>query len=214
VYQRLLAGDEAEASDIVERHVAARPGDAVYDDVLLPSVFLAAGDHARGRIGADERRVVIEAVRDIADEVSPAPTSERPAAARVLGVPARTDADETALAMLGHLLEAAGLQFDTVSTALLAAEVARDAAERGVAVVVIGALPPGGLVQARHLTKRLRGTLPDVKIVVGRWCVREDVEGLREALTGAGADAVGTSLLETRDQVVQLTRATSRERAA
>src|SRR5204863_7487641 len=71
VYQRLLAGDEDEASDIVERHVAERPGDAVYDDVLLPSVFLAAGDHARGRIGADARRVVIDGVRDIADEVSP-----------------------------------------------------------------------------------------------------------------------------------------------
>lgn len=215
VYQRLLAGDEDEASDIVERHVAERPGDAVYDDVLLPSVFLAAGDHARGRIGADERRMVIDAVRDIADEVSPERASERPAAAtRVLGVPARTDADEAALTMLGHLLDAAGLAFETLSTDLLAAEVVREAAERRVGVVVIGALPPGGQVQVRHLAKRLRGTLPDVKIVVGRWCVREDVEGLREALTGAGADAVGTSLLETRDQVAELARAASRERAA
>jgi len=215
VYQRLLAGDEDEASDIVERHVAARPGDAVYDDVLLPSVFLAAGDHARGRIGADERRVVIEAVRDIADEVSPERTSARPpGATRVLGVPARTDADETALAMLGHLLETAGLPLEILSPELLAAEVVREAAERRAGVVVIGALPPGGLVQVRHLAKRLRATLPDVKIVVGRWCVREDVEGLREALTGVGADAVGTSLLETRDQVAELARATPRERAA
>src|SRR5919108_1084894 len=45
VYQRLLAEDEDEASDIVERHVAAKPGDAVYDDVLLPSLTLAAHDH-------------------------------------------------------------------------------------------------------------------------------------------------------------------------
>ena len=215
VYQRLLAGDEDEASDIVERHVAERPGDAVYDDVLLPSVVLAAGDHARGRIGADERRVVIDAVRDIAEEVSPDRARARPASARVLGVPARSDADETVLAMLGHLLAAAGLELEMISTHLLSAEVVREAAERGVRVVVIGALPPGGLVQARHLAKRLRAAVPGVKIVVGRWCMREDVDGLREVLTAAGADSVGTSLLETRDLVVELARTVAApERAA
>lgn len=209
VYQRLLAGDEDEASDIVERHVAERPGDAVYDDVLLPSVFLASGDHARGRIGADERRVVISAVRDIADDVAPERARERPPTTRVLGVPARSDADETVLAMLGHLLAGAGLQLEQVSTDLMTAEVAREAGERGVSIVVIGALPPGGLVQARHLAKRLRAAVPGVRIVVGRWCVREDVEGLRGVLTAAGADSVGTSLLETRDLVVDLARSAS-----
>jgi len=215
VYQRLLAGDEDEASDIVERHVAERPGDAVYDDVLLPSVFLAAGDHARGRIGADERRTVIDGVRDIADDVSPDAADARPVDARVLGVPARGDGDETVLSMLGHLLAAAGVELEVVSTELLSAEVVREAAERGVSVVVIGALPPGGLVQARHLAKRLRASVPGIKIVVGRWCMREDVEGLREVLSAAGADTVSTSLLEARDVVVQFAHtAAVPERAA
>ncbi len=93
VYQRLLAGDEDEASDIVERHMAERPGDAVYDDVLLPSLFLSSGDHARGRIGAEERRAVVEAVREITTEVAPEREPAWPTTARVLGVPARTDAD-------------------------------------------------------------------------------------------------------------------------
>jgi predicted PurR-regulated permease PerM/methylmalonyl-CoA mutase cobalamin-binding subunit len=215
VYQRLLAGDEDEASDIVERHVAERPGDAVYDDVLLPSVFLAAGDHARGRIGADERRTVIDGVREIADDVSPEEANARPVDARVLGVPARSDGDEIVLGMLGHLLAAAGVELEVVSTELLSAEVVREAAERGVSVVVIGALPPGGLVQARHLAKRLRASVPGIKIVVGRWCMREDVDGLREVLSAAGADTVSTSLLEARDVVVQFARtAAVPERAA
>jgi predicted PurR-regulated permease PerM len=215
VYQRLLAGDEDEASDIVERHVAERPGDAVYDDVLLPSVFLAAGDHARGRIGADACRMVIDGVRDIAADVSPDDTGARPSSARVLGVPARSDGDETVLSMLGHLLAGAGVELEMVSTELLSAEVVREAAERGVSVVVIGALPPGGLVQARHLAKRLRASVPGIKIVVGRWCMRQDVDGLRDVLTAAGADTVSTSLLEARDVIVQLARtAAVPERAA
>jgi methylmalonyl-CoA mutase cobalamin-binding subunit len=205
VYQRLLAGDEDDASDIVERHVAARPGDAVYDDILLPSVFLAGHDHARGRISAEERRAVLDAVRDIAEDVAPERADER-TPTRVLGVPARSDADATALAMLGHLLAAAGIELDVVSSELLAAEAVSAARERGVGVVVLGALPPGGLVQVRHLAKRLRAAVPRVKIVVGRWCVREDLEELRETLKGAGADSVGTSLLETRDQVLEVAR--------
>jgi len=84
-----------------------------------------------------------------------------------------------------------------------------------VSVVVIGALPPGGLVQARHLAKRLRASVPGIKIVVGRWCMREDVDGLREVLSAAGADTVSTSLLEARDVVVQFARtAAVPERAA
>ena len=204
VYQRLLAGDEDEASDIVERHIAERPGDAVYDDVLLPSLFLASEDHARGRLGADERRAIVEAVREIAVDVSPERDPARPLTARVLGVPARHDADEAALAMLGELLAQTGVALEIVSTDLLTAEVVREVGARGAAVVVIGALPPGGLVQARYLAKRLRAAVPEVKIVVGRWSVREDLDAKREVLTAAGADSLSSSLLETRDLVVRL----------
>ena len=215
VYQRLLAGDEDEASDIVERHVAAKPGEGVYDDVLLPSLVLAAQDHASGRVGADERRAVIDAVREIAREVAPEPggTPALPHA-RVLGVPARSDADEAALTLLGHLLASRGVELDVSSAELLSAEVVRAVGARGAGVVVVGGLPPGGLVQARYLVKRLRTAVPEVKIVVGRWGVGEDIETVREALTTAGADAVGGSLLETRDLAAELARLDTTQRAA
>src|SRR5256886_10864330 len=71
VYQRLLAGDEDEASALVERYAAEHPGEAVFDDVLLPSLCLAAHDHARGRIGVEEYAFVVRAVREIAQDVLP-----------------------------------------------------------------------------------------------------------------------------------------------
>jgi predicted PurR-regulated permease PerM len=204
VYQRLLAEDLDEASDLVDRHAADRAGEAVYDDILLPSLALSAHDHSRGRISADEQRFVIQAVREIAEDVAPPPAAR--VAVHVLGAPARGEADESALAMLGHLLAPAGVALDVLSADLLSAEVVRYARERRMPVVVVGALPPGGVAQARYLVKRLRAALPDIKIVVGRWCVREEIEGMGEALRAAGADAVGTSLLETREQVLEAGR--------
>ena len=208
VYQRLLAQDEDEARTIVERHLREGAPEAVYDDVLLPSLHLAAHDHARGRVSADEQRVVVAAVRDIADDVAPSPA--RTPAARVLGVPARSDGDATALAMLGHLLAAASVELVPMAPELLAAEVIRDAHAHGARVIVVGALPPGGQAHVRYLVKRLRAAQSQARIVVGHWCVREDVEALRAALTEAGADGVATSLLEMRNLVIEFARLSER----
>ena len=209
VYQRLLAQDEDDAREIVERHLAERPVDGVYDDVLLPSLHLAAHDHARGRIGADEQRLIVRAVREIADDVSPAGERAAPSL-RVLGAPARSEADAAALAMLGHLLAPAGIGLDVMAADLLAGEVVRDAHQRRARVIVVGALPPGGVAHARYLVKRLRAARPEARIVVGHWCVRDDVEALRTALGAAGADGVATSLLETRDLVLHFARLAER----
>ena len=43
-----------------------------------------------------------------------------------------------------------------------------------------------------------------MKIVVGRWGPDEHLERVREGVAQAGADLVGTSLLETRSQVMPL----------
>ena len=109
--------------------------------------------------------------------------------------------------MLRNLLRPAGIDLDVVSADLPCDELVRSARERRVELVVIGALAPGGLTHARYLCKRLRPVLPGVKIVVGRWCVADDVDAMREALLAAGADAVATTLQETRDRVLDFARA-------
>jgi hypothetical protein len=58
------------------------------------------------------------------------------------------------------------------------------------------------LVQVRYLSKRLRASFPDLKIVIGRWGLRElDEDG------GSPTDdlgVVGSTLLQTRDQITNL----------
>jgi predicted PurR-regulated permease PerM/methylmalonyl-CoA mutase cobalamin-binding subunit len=203
VYQRLLAEDEDEASEIVDRHFARQPGDAVYDDVLLPPLVFAARDERQGRIGADQYRFVVHAVRDIVEDLArPAAVGPAGSRVRVLGAAARGEADEVGLLMLRNLIAPAGIDVEVVPPGLLSGEVTRLARERRADVVVIGALPPGGLVQARYLCKRLRAGLPNVRIVVARLCVVEDVDTMRDALVAAGADTAATTLQETRDRIV------------
>jgi predicted PurR-regulated permease PerM len=208
VYQRLLAGDEDEASALVERALADQPLERVYDDVVLPSLALASRDHARGRIDAHEQRTLVEGVREIVQAVgTPAgETPAPPAETRLFGAAARGEADAVILAMLRDLLTPSRVALDVASAELLASEVVREVREHGTGIVVVSALAPGGLAQARFLCKRLRASAPGVRIVVGRWGAGEDAEGARQALLAAGAEAVTTSLVETRDLVLQLVR--------
>ena len=208
VYQRLLAGDQDEALNIVERALAEQPHERVYDEVLLPTLARAALDHRRGRIDAEEENAVVAGLRQIVEQLEP-PVAEAETEryeARVFGASAHRAADAAGLRMLHDLLTPARIALDVASPELLSAEVVRSVQAHGGDIVVIGALAPGGLAPARFLCKRLRASVPGVRIVVGRWCVADDVENDRQSLLAAGADAVGTSLIETRDLALQYLR--------
>jgi predicted PurR-regulated permease PerM len=207
VYQRLLAMDEDEASDIVERALADEPREHVHDRVILPALAMAGRDYASQRISAEEHRFVVQATRELVQELDPpAPGEAGPARQRVFGAAARGEADAVGLLMLRDLLAPSGVTLDLASPDLLSAEIVRDARQSGLDLVVVGALPPGGLAQARYLCKRLRTAAPGLRIIVGRWCVADDVDAIRRTLSSAGADAVGTTLVETRDLVLQYLR--------
>jgi len=70
------------------------------------------------------------------------------------------------------------------------------------AAVCLGALPASGLAaRTRYLSKRLRARFPDLRIIVGRWGLREEDETERRRLEVAGASYVGTTLVETREHL-------------
>jgi len=208
VYQRLLAEDDDEASDVVERYAAEHTPAEVYEQVLLPVLLLAARDRSRGRIDEREERAVVASMRTIVDEIAGAaaePPGTRPRIA-VFGCAARSEADTAALHMLRELLAPSGVDLEIGTADRLSAELVHEVRERGVGVVVVASTPPGGLAQARYLCKRLRAAVPEIKIVVGRWSSAEDAGEVRAALTAAGADTVGTRLLEVRDAVLESAR--------
>ena len=218
-YQRLLAMDQDEAMEIVEDYLKKNPREQIYDTVLMPALSYAKRDRRRNHISEGEEQFIFNSSREILEYVAnfdlggaaisqngsqSASAENRPRKVRVLGCPAHDEADEIGLLMLRQILDPARYEVEVISARALASEMTAVVAERGAPLVCVSVLPPGGLAQARYLCKRLRGLLPSIKIVVGQWVSSEELDGTPASLVSAGADQVGTTLLQTRDQIMNL----------
>ena len=138
-----------------------------------------------------EERVGFRADTDLAEQVE------------VLGVPAADGADEVALAMMGALVRDAGTRI-LVNSGLPTRDVLEPNRAAAPAAVLIAAVGPGGLTEARYLCRRLRDQHPALKIVVGRWGRGKDPKKARTLLLSAGADRVAATLREARSHLAQL----------
>ena len=206
-YQRLLAEDQDEASEIIEEFLETHPFEQVYDDLLVPALVAARRDFARRRLSSDGLEFIVRTTVEIIQALGPrehAPTDAPATRMRVLGCPVRDRADELALAMFGQLVDPSRIELELASTDVLSSEVVALVETVRPAVICLSVLPPGGLAQARYLAKRLRERYPDVKILVGRWGSRQGGEENWDALRSAGADHVSGSVLETVNYLGQL----------
>jgi hypothetical protein len=121
-----------------------------------------------------------------------------------VGCPVRDEANELALLMFRQFLDPTRYELALLAHEALSSEVIEQIAAKNPALVCIASLPPGGLAQTRYICKRLRKRFPNLKIIVGRWGSRNENNG--NSLLAAGADKVGTTMVETRDQVIQLSQ--------
>ena len=224
-YQRLLARDQDDATHLILSRVKAESPEQVYDDLLLPALNYARRDHVHGDLADADERFVQQATREILEDLgerqaattfaeaaattlaeAAAPSEEgmkppAPSVVRILGSPARDESDRLALEMLRQVLDPARWVMEVTAVETQTEMLVARVAEEGPVLVCIGSLPPGGLAHTRYLCKRLRARSPKLKIVVGRWGLRDDVKQNEEQLREAGADAMTTTILETRDQL-------------
>jgi hypothetical protein len=106
--------------------------------------------------------------------------------------------------MLRQLLDPDTWVMEIVAVETLTAELVEMVAEKEPAILCIGSLPPGGLAHTRYLCKRLRARFPQARLIVGRWGLKHNVEQHRHQLLEAGADAMTTTLAETRQELDSL----------
>lgn len=69
-YQRVLAGDPAEAADKAEEVLKERSLSAYFDDVALEGLRLAANDASRGVLDLQRQVRILETVREVVDDLS------------------------------------------------------------------------------------------------------------------------------------------------
>jgi predicted PurR-regulated permease PerM len=212
LYQRLLARDAEEAEDVVEEYQRINPLVATCDKLLLPALDLVHNDLARGQIDDDDAQWIYDELHDYIDELpqwaaGEAPPDEAPrheataaddldgAAPVILGMSARSDAEDVALHMLARIMSEVPCRFETLSSRLLFSERLERVAESAPTAVCVSALPPGDMAHVRRICKKLRQRFPDLKLLVGRWSAGREADR-EEQLIAAGADQVIHSLAE------------------
>ena len=217
-YQRLLARDQSEAADLIERHIKTEAPRSVYDALLLPALNYAERDRLEQRLSLEEETAVIDATRELLSdaaesirrlepELSPPDAPAVPAPReplRVLGFATNGRADELALEMLGHVMDDLPIVVEVTTGRILASELVSLARAQGVSVICLADLPPSPPSKTRYLVKRLHAALPNLRILVGRWGPQALTDDSTQLLRDAGATLVASTLAETRTYLAGL----------
>ncbi len=224
-YQRLLAMDLEEATEIAEEFLKGKSLEEFYDGIIIPALTLAEEDRHQGRLDENRQRFVFQnsriLVEDLADrarelgegrqpeqiagEAAQRDTELPPADAppAVLCIPARDEADEVAAVMLVQLLQRRGIAARALGSGLLVSELLDSAQQHQPAVACILAVPPFGYAHARYLSRRLRAQSPDLKLV-GSILTEQRPEDLKQRQPVLVVDELAISLRQTIAAVLPL----------
>ena len=212
-YQRLLARDQSEAADLIERHIKTEAPHTIYDALLLPALNYAERDRFEERLSRNEETAVIDATRELLSDAAESIRRARPKPSlppdasevaaprpplRVLGYATNGAGDELALMMLAHLVDDLPIAIEITKTRLQASELVALVQAQCVSVVCLADLPPSPASKTRYLVKRLHAAMPDLRIVVGRWAPLSLADESTQLLSEAGATLVASTLAETR----------------
>ena len=218
-YQRLLARDQSEAAELIDSHIKTGSPETVFDALMLPALNYAERDRLEGRLSPEEEAAVVDATRELIADAADTirrqadrnvvvsdPSRLRPILPlSVLGYAVNGVADEAALTMLARVMDGLPIALEISATRMQALELITLVRDRQFSVVCFADLPPSPPSKTRYLVKRLRSSLPEVRIAVGRWAPPTLADDNSQALVEAGANHVASLLAESRSYFAGLT---------
>jgi len=213
VYQRLLAGDLDEATELFEGYLAEQPLVEVYDNILIPALSMAQTHWHLDEVEERHHTFILKGMKEMVQiyhERQQELRAEKPSEPAItsdddkrlidqtdapnlviLCVAARSEADEISSSMLAQIMESQGCQVQTISRTSPESELLEIVGQRHADVVCISAIPPAATMHARHLCKLLRTRFPNLTLVVGLWDSQVDIAKSQERI-GCGATLVTT----------------------
>jgi len=233
VYQRLLAGDDEEATELLDEYFEHTPLVEVYDTVLIPALASAETHWRRGELEEGRHKFILQTLKSMIQErgerqqeLHEKESSEDMKEAEadssladraglqglcVLCLPAHGEGDELAGMMLAQILDIRGCVVETVpATATAAASELVDYVEQRKAdVVCISAAPPAAVAHARRLRMRLRRRFPKLNLVVGLWNAPGDLNEARERVGPDPRTQIVATLAEAQEQIRRFIEAQS-----
>jgi predicted PurR-regulated permease PerM len=210
VYQRLLAADQEEATELVDDDLANKPLVEVYDTLLIPALALAEIDWHRGELDERRHQFILQSLKEMIHERGESlqevktkvgiqdGNSLRPF---ILCLPARNEADEIAGMMLAQLLATGECLVQSVAFTTEASELSVIVEKHKPNLVCVSATPPAAVMHARHLCEQLRGRYPEVPLVVGLWNAKFDLSKAKKRIGSVATTHVVATLAEAQEQV-------------
>jgi hypothetical protein len=236
VYQRLLAGDQEEAVELLEESLEHEPLAQIYDTLLIPAIALAETHWLSGELNDARHAFIFQSVKEIIESLGesqrtePSPIKIEPAGEAdagsasvvpissfsvapisslkpcILCMPARTEADEIAGMMLAQLLRADECTVQSVSITAEASEIVDFVEKHDAVVICISAMAPAAVMHARHLFKRLHREFPAVRILIGLWDAAGDLDKARNRVGSGESAIVVATLSDAQEDVRRITQ--------
>ncbi|CBS90153.1 AI-2E family transporter [Azospirillum lipoferum] len=204
VYQRLLARDPVEATEIAEERLGKDTPVEMADGLLLPVLSLAEQDRQRGTLNPDGRQAVADGMASLLDELSETGTLPEDAP-RVLCIGARNNLDEAAAGLLAYLLTGRGVRTDVIPCEKVLTRAIASLGTDGIDAVVLSSLNPSALGHSRRLLRRLRLHFgPRVPILLCLWSAHPEAEVPERASAETDADLVATGMAGALAQLEEL----------
>ncbi|WP_377807105.1 AI-2E family transporter [Azospirillum sp. A29] len=204
IYQRLLARDPVEATELAEERLGKCTPVELADGLLLPALSLAEQERQRGSLNPDGRQAVAEGMAGLLDELADA-TTPADNAPRVLCVGARNNLDEAAAGLLAYLLVGRGIHADVVPCEKASTRAIASLGTTGVDAVVLSSLNPTALGHCRRMMRRLRMHFgPRVPILLCLWSAHPESEVPERASAETDANLVATGMAGALAQLEEL----------
>jgi len=187
LYQRLVAFDQEEATELVEASVKEEGAEKFYGEVLIPALSLIERDRHAASLDPACERSIFDNLRLILEELPAEPAQGVPCCI----VAAHDEADQ--IAGMALAAESGG---KLIPYPLLANEVIQELEKGACNAVCISAVPPHAVTHTVYLARRLRRRFPKLKIVAALWTDADNIERSAGRLKAAGVDDVVTTFAD------------------
>ena len=199
-YHRLLADNRSTALDLLKTELHEESQIEMCDELLLPVISLTEADLHVERIDEERAKAVREmAAEVIADAAASSDAKKNPlpfdaaelkllSECSVLCIPAHSDADEFAAKIFANLLRERGVPAQELSSDIPAPDMLKAIEAKRASIILISALPPDALIQARKILKLIRRRFPNITIVIGLWSRKMNPRETRRRLDCSRTD--------------------------
>lgn len=201
-YQRLLAGDERQASEILEAFLEGKTLQEGFDAVLVPALMAAEQDKLQNELDGETLRSIRRATRELIEEAgfrdretagALEPHETASGTIKILCIPIRDETDELAGLMLARALNSEGMQATAAPVQRLD-KMLQQTTDQAPDVLVLTGLPPVGIARSRRLYSSLRARNPRLRIVIGIWNYTEEPSEPARQISGSEEPKVFSSI--------------------